>query len=290
MGHTFKKMARQLHQCLGRYLEEPHGHRRRGCHQPLDQMTADSGSGCPVRGEKSVDTKSFSALMESLGYADPVEPMLMLKIFLGTTSHLTASEFSRLLKARGQDISQDKASGVLELFAALGLAEKSQNEDGQDIYEYSHPGLHHDHIVCSGCGQSVEFHRPDVEGLIEKIACDQNYRHLQHKLTIYGLCPSCRSLRREAFPLAETKVGEVVLVVEVNGPEELRQRLGDMGVHRGSTLRILGLQSGSVVVMIDCCRLAMGPELAAEVMVKPAGGRCCGSRRGQRHHGEKGGE
>lgn len=287
MNTALTEVARRLHRRLGRFLDhhdkplrperegelpilhdEHHHGRHRGDGRPMD---------------RAMDAETFSALLAGLGYTNPMEPLFMLEAFLSAGTHLTAPEFSRFLKNRGRDISAEKAAGALELFTSLGLAEKNHAEDGQIIYEHTHPGLHHDHIICSGCGRATEFHRPDVDGLIETIAGDEHFTHLHHKLTIYGLCPECRRRRRIGLPLADTAVGETVVVVGFNGSESIKNRLGDMGLRRGARLRILGEQSGSMIVLLDGCRLAMGPEMAEGVMVRAVGqGRHHGDHR---HHG-----
>ncbi|MDR2947450.1 MAG: transcriptional repressor [Candidatus Adiutrix sp.] len=218
--------------------------------------------------DRALDAGSFTALLSGLGYANPMEPLLMLEAFLSSGAHLTVAEFGRVLKKRGFDAAPDKAAGALELFTALGLAEKMPAEDGRIIYEHTHPGLHHDHLICSDCGQAVEFNRPDVDGLIETIAADEGFTHLRHNLTVYGLCPECRRRRRSGLPLSGTAVGESVVVVSFNGSETLKNRLTELGLRRGSRLRILGGQSGSVIVLLDGCRLAMGPEMAEAVIVR----------------------
>ena len=286
MNTALTNMARRLHRRLGRYLEERgrtpapdreaqvtvlHDEHHHGRHR---------GGGRPM--DRAMDAEAFASLLAGLGYANPMEPLFMLEAFLSAGTHLTAPEFTKYLKNRGRDVSTEKAAGALELFTSLGLAEKSHAKDGQIIYEHTHPGLHHDHIICSGCGRATEFNRPDVDGLIEKIAGDEDYSHLHHKLTIYGLCPECRRRRWEGLPLAETAVGENVMVVGFTGSDAVKTRLGDMGLRRGARLRILGEQSGSMIVLFDGCRLAMGPEMSEGILVRSVEhgfrGRSCGSR------------
>lgn len=275
MNAALTEVARRLHRRLGQFLDNQG---RPVCpdRQEAPPVFCDAhhhGDGRPM--DRAMDAEAFSALLSSLGYANTMEPMFMLEAFLSAETHMTASEFSKFLINRGRDISEEKAAGALGLFTALGLAEKNHTEDGRIIYEHTHPGLHHDHIICSGCGRAVEFNRPEVDGPIEKIACDEGFTHLHHKLTVYGLCPECRRRRCAGLPLAETTVGETVAVVSLNGSDETKNRLADMGLHRGARLRILGEQDGSMIVLSDGCRLAMGPEAAKSVMVRAVGYRCC---------------
>jgi Fe2+/Zn2+ uptake regulation proteins len=264
---TLARVARRLHRRLGRYLDS------RG-YEDQPRSDGHTGGGGAV-GEKEV----IASLLAGLGLQNPVEPLFMLEAFLSADKHLTAPAFSQLLKNRGQDVSVEKAAGALELFISLGFADKHFTEDGRVLYEKTSPGLHHDHIICRGCGRTTEFNRPDVDGLIEKIACEEGFCHLNHRLVINGLCPECRKRRIEGLPLAETTAGEQVMVINFVGPEDLKRRLSDMGLRRGARLKILGEQSGSIIALLNGCRLAMGSEMSAGIMVRSVG-------RGHCHHGD----
>ena len=261
MSAALTKMAQSLHRHLGRYLD------RCGC--------PGSNRGAVKISPHADETEALVTLLAGLGHQNTVEPLLMLEAFLSSGEHLTAASFAEKLKERGHEVSEEKAAEALQLFTSLGFAAKNFTEDGRVLYEHTRPGLHHDHIICSGCGRTVEFNRPDVDGLIEKIACDESFYHLDHRLVIYGLCPSCRRRRHDGLPLAETKVGETVVVVDFSGSDDLKIRLRDLGLRRGARLKILGEQSGSIIVLFDGCRLAMGPELASGLVVRATGGRHC---------------
>lgn len=260
MNTALTKMARRLHRRLGHYLER---HYSENSKHP---------GPCLAAGE---ETEVFASLLAGLGHQNPVEPLFMLEAFLSADSHFSAQDFSQLLKSQGREVSVEKAAGALELFTSLGFADKNFTEDGRVLYERNKPGGHHDHIICRGCGRASEFNRPDVDDLIEKIACDEGFCHLSHRLVINGLCPECRKRRLEGLPLAETTVGEQVVVISFTGSEELKKRLADMGLRRGTRLTILGEQSGSIIALLHGCRLAMGAEMAAGIMVRSVGrGRC----------------
>lgn len=261
MSAALTKMAQRLHRHLGRYLDRCGG-------QPSEGGTVKISS-------RAGEAETLATLLAGLGHKNTLEPLLMLEVFLASGEHLTAADFAAQMRARGHEVSDDKAAGTLELFSSLGFAAKNYTEDGRIIYEHTRPGLHHDHIICSGCGRTVEFNRPDVDNLIEKIACDENFCHLNHRLVVYGLCPVCRRRRHDGLPLSETTVGESVVVVDFVGDDSLKNRLRDLGLRRGARLKILGEQSGSMIVLFDECRLAMGPELAQGLVVRATGRNHC---------------
>ena len=264
MTETIAQVARRIHHHLGRYLERRSGPGKYG----LNGAAKTS----PHVGEK----EALATILSGLGHPNPEEPMFMLDVFLSSGCHLTAEDFQALMAENGQAISLDRAQVSLEFFTAMGFSERHYTESGQALYEKGGPDRHHDHIICSGCGRNVEFNRPEVDHLIEKIACEEEFCHLQHKLIIYGLCPECRERRAVGLPLSETSVGEVVKVARLEGDEEMARRLSGLGLHKGSRLKVLGEQSGAMIVLQDNCRLALGPELSAKVMVQTVGlGRPC---------------
>ena len=265
MSGCFNNIVKRIHDQLGHYLNK------------YGVMDADPAAIVKIPAHTG-ESESLNALLTGLGHHNPAEPLFMLEAFLLADNHLSADDFAEILDSSGRQISQEKAADALELFTSLGFAQKHFSEDGRAFYEHNHPGRHHDHIMCSGCGRTTEFNRPDVDNLIEKIACDEEYCHLSHRLVIYGLCPECRQRRAEGIPLTETAVGESVYVVGFNGPDDLKLRLGDMGLRRGSRLRVLGGQTGAIIVFMAGCRLAMGRELASGVMVRNTGRGHCGLR------------
>ncbi|MDL2260073.1 FeoA domain-containing protein [Deltaproteobacteria bacterium OttesenSCG-928-K17] len=257
MSAAFATIARRLHNRLGQYL---------------DKTSAGEGGlkAGPGLGQ-AAETEALASVLNGLGRNDTLVPLLMLEAFLSSGEHLTAEGFSDYLRQKEIDCTPEKAAEILELFNSAGFALKHHAADGSVLYEHTRPGLHHDHIICSGCGKTAEFNRPDVDGLIATIAHDEDFCHLDHQLVVYALCPECRRRRRAGLPLTEITAGERVVVAAIEGPDDFRRRLADLGFRKGAGLRVLGGQSGSVIVLLDGCRLALGPDMASGIMVRATG-------------------
>lgn len=263
MSAAFTRAVRRIHRQLGQYLDKWEG----ASGKPF-VVAHGKATHAPFAGEK----EALTTILSGLGHQNPEEPMFMLEVFLASQQHVTAEDFQELMAQHGRKISLERAQVSLEFFTAMGFSERHYTGDGRALYERGGPDSHHDHIICSGCGRNLEFNRPEVDRLIEKISCEEEFCHLQHKLVIYGLCPECRKRRAFGLPLSETAVGEVVAVARLEGDEETLRRLSGLGLHRGARLKVLGEQGGAMIVLLDNCRLAMGPELSAKVMVRACGG------------------
>lgn len=63
--------------------------------------------------------------------------------------------------------------------------------DGETVYRACDPGHHH-HLVCRGCGLTVEIHADEVEVWAKKVAREHGFAKPQHVVDIFGLCPDCQ--------------------------------------------------------------------------------------------------
>ena len=74
------------------------------------------------------------------------------------------------------------------------------------------------------------------------------------------------------MPLAMVCPGEEVTVVGVKAGRGLSQRLADMGLNRGVTLRVVNSQMpGPVIINLRGSRLALGHGIAHKIMVERTG-------------------
>jgi Fur family ferric uptake transcriptional regulator len=88
---------------------------------------------------------------------------------------------------------------TMKLLADCGLAIPRQfGGDGQTRYEAAAGRAHHDHLICTRCGEIVEFANERIEHLQELVARRHGFEVESHRLELYGRCASCR--RAEATP------------------------------------------------------------------------------------------
>jgi Fur family ferric uptake transcriptional regulator len=50
---------------------------------------------------------------------------------------------------------------------------------------------HHHHLVCRGCGHSVEISSPALESWAEAEARRHGFTSVTHTAEMYGLCSGC---------------------------------------------------------------------------------------------------
>jgi len=68
------------------------------------------------------------------------------------------------------------------------------------VYEHESAGTHHDHLVCSQCGRTVEFEYPAIEVLQEAVARNHGFVLKRHHLELVGICADCNPENENAPP------------------------------------------------------------------------------------------
>src|SRR2546422_11073045 len=86
----------------------------------------------------------------------------------------------------------------MKILADAGLASPRHFEGGQPRYEAALDRHHHDHLICTSCGNIAEFENERIEELQDRVAEEHGFTVTHHKLELYGLCAACR--QRQSNP------------------------------------------------------------------------------------------
>lgn len=113
------------------------------------------------------------------------------RAFVGMARHVTAEEVYREVSKKESRIGLSTIYRTLGLFCRFGLAEARQFGDGHTRYDPVHDKHHHDHLICTQCGEITEFENQHIERLQEQVARRHRFVIREHKLELYGLCADC---------------------------------------------------------------------------------------------------
>ena len=72
------------------------------------------------------------------------------------------------------------------------------------------------------------------------------------------------------IPLSMAAPGEEVRLVEVRSGILLRQRLADLGLNPGMTVRVVHAHGGGLILDVKGSRLVLGFGMSHKIMVEPA--------------------
>ncbi len=214
------------------------------------------------------EKRQFEDLLKRDGLEDLESRLAILDTFLSTEEHVTVKKLSQMLKERGFKFDKDFIADTLRLFCQYGFAVKKEFQDQEPRYEHRHVGKHHDHFICTRCGQIIEFYDPQLEALQLHIANNFGFHSLQHKMEIYGMCQKCMGKREPALPLSITSPGERVKVIRFLGGNTMQARLASMGLNAGSEVEVLSNDgTGPCIIASKGTRLALGRGVAHKVLV-----------------------
>jgi Fur family transcriptional regulator, ferric uptake regulator len=102
----------------------------------------------------------------------------------------SAQDIHDLLKQRGENVGLTTVYRTLQALSDSGEVDVLRNDDGEALYRRCSDGHHH-HLVCRGCGRTVEVAGPTVERWADKVAAEHGYTDVSHTLEIFGTCGSC---------------------------------------------------------------------------------------------------
>lgn len=136
--------------------------------------------------------QAFTAYLQEHRLKITPQRRLILDIFLLEPGHVSSEELYAKVKKRDASIGQATVYRTLKLLAGCGLAEAVSFADGITRYE-PHFGVdHHDHLICEGCGQTIEIVDPVIERRQVELAAKYGFSLARHKMDLYGQCPDCR--------------------------------------------------------------------------------------------------
>ncbi len=122
----------------------------------------------------------------------------VLDVFLKTRDHLSTEELHQLVKEKDPSIGYTTVYRTLKLLAQCGLAFEVDFQDGVVRYEHSLNRRTHHHMVCTSCGDSVEFFAYELDNVQRRIGKEFRFRPLRHTFQILGTCQTCLKKNRSA--------------------------------------------------------------------------------------------
>src|SRR2546430_10593312 len=127
---------------------------------------------------------------------------LILDVFLRTEEHMSSEDLYRLVQKEDPEIGQTTVYRTLKLLTEAGLAREVRFGDGRTRYEHNYKHPHHDHMICTECGRTIEFFSAELEAIQDSIVAKHRFKPTQHSLRIFGVCAQCQ--RRKDVNADET--------------------------------------------------------------------------------------
>jgi len=134
----------------------------------------------------------FAQFLASRGLRSSTPRSRVARIFLRTERHVSTGELYDLVRKKHKEIGYATVSRTLKLLEEAGLCRQVDFGDGILRYEHAYKHAHHDHLVCTRCGEFVEIFSDKLEKLQDEMVKKHGYVQETHRLNIFGVCPKCQ--------------------------------------------------------------------------------------------------
>lgn len=222
-----------------------------------------------MRNTHEQEKKQFIRLFQKQGVEQFDLRLQVLDAFLKLEHHVSINDILTQLKKDGSNLDEPFALNSMDLLCRFGFATKIEFEEKDPRYEHRHLGLHHDHMVCTKCGNILEFKDEQIERLQLKLANAYGFHMLQHKLDIYGICSRCMEDRTGLVTLHRARQGEKLIIKEIKAGNIFQLRLSAMGLKIGDQIEIVSSGfGGQVVIATGENRMVIGKGMAEKIKVE----------------------
>ena len=159
---------------------------------PSDREKTKEGTGGP-----GAPAAVLLEYIERRGLKHSRQRELVADAFFGMRGHVSVEELVERARRRDPRVSVATVYRTMRLLVESGAATARRFGDGQTRYEPSAGRAHHDHLICTVCGEIVEFTDEQIEELQALVARRHGFEVESHKLELYGKCSRCRRGSRQ---------------------------------------------------------------------------------------------
>ncbi len=152
---------------------------------------ARSGGGRGAGGDRS-PTETLGAFIAEKGLKHSRQRDRIAEVFFEMGGHVSVEELVARVRRLDPRISVATVYRTMKLLADCGLAVPRHFGGTQTRYEAEAGRGHHDHLICTRCGEIIEFANEKIESLQALVARRHGFEVESHKLELYGRCARCR--------------------------------------------------------------------------------------------------
>ncbi len=142
-----------------------------------------------------VDPSALLTALDRSAYRMTEPRRAVAQLIADRHGHFSAADLVGDARSRRMGIGRATIFRTLDVLAELELVERIDLPSGEHAYVVCEP-VHHHHVVCSACGRSDDIDDAGLRAVVREVARRTGYRIDDHRLELFGMCPSCRS--REA--------------------------------------------------------------------------------------------
>lgn len=136
----------------------------------------------------------FKQLLKENGLKFTIQREVILEMLYNSDEHLTPEGLHHLIQEKHPEL----GTGIATVYRTLSLLEDSEMVTSLSFgaqgkkYELGAKD-HHDHIICTSCGNITEFVDEEIERRQREITEALGFVMQEHSMQIYGICKNCQT-------------------------------------------------------------------------------------------------
>jgi len=136
----------------------------------------------------------FKILLKKNNLKFTIQREVILETLYNSDEHLTPESLHQLIQKKYPNLN----TGIATVYRTLALLEGSSvvtslsfGANGKK-YELG-AKHHHDHLICTKCGNITEFVDEEIEKRQHEITKELEFKMSDHSMQIYGICKNCQN-------------------------------------------------------------------------------------------------
>ncbi len=134
----------------------------------------------------------IAGLLREQGYKLTPQRHALLKVIAAQHDHLSSEQIFEKTRQEYPGIGRVTVYRTLDLLNKLNLLCRFHAPDGCNSYIMRRPTEHHHHLVCSACGQVIDFTDCQLDSLENRLSSETGFNVEGHLLELYGRCQDCQ--------------------------------------------------------------------------------------------------
>jgi len=142
--------------------------------------------------------ENFKHLLKKNKLKFTIQREVILKTLYDSDEHLTPEALHQLIQKKHPQLK----AGIATVYRTLSLLEDSEVVTSLSFgaqgkkYELG-AKEHHDHLICTECGEITEFVDEAIEKRQQAITQELGFAMNDHSMQIYGICKKCQEKQKK---------------------------------------------------------------------------------------------